>query len=181
MRFISALVMPFKGELRVVAHCFFASLLVLSCSTATAELIDRVIAYVDDRAITLREFDDLYNRTLKIKPDITREEVLNTLINRILLLREARRLKIEAPNDEELLKEYIELRVKTFIRIKEEDIRDFYNSNPEFKGLSYDSVRDRIEDYLVQQELNRLLKRHIEELRSQSFIKVIEYPFRSDE
>jgi len=160
--------LPKRGNSRTVA-------LTLPSHSRTAEVIDRVIACVDDRAITLREFDDIYEKTRKIRPDITREEVLNTFINRILLIREAKKLKIEAPSEDELMNEYIELKVKAFIRIKEEDIRNFYSSHPgEFKDMNYDSVRDRIEDYLVQLELNRLLKRHIDELRSNAYIKILD-------
>ncbi|MFN3479032.1 MAG: hypothetical protein ACK415_01490, partial [Thermodesulfovibrionales bacterium] len=147
---------------------------ILPVLPASAELIDRVIAYVDDRAITLREFNEYYDNTAKIKPDITRDDLLNTYINRILLLREAKKLKIEARTEDELLNEYIELKVKAFIRIREEEIRAFYDSNiSEFKDSSYESVRDKIEDYLIQLELNRLLKRHINELRTNSYIKIL--------
>lgn len=168
MRYILVSAMPFNRLL----YCS----IVLLCTVlpASAELIDRVIAYVDDRAITLREFNEYYDKTEKIKPGISREDVLNTFINRILLLREAKKLKIEARTEDELLNEYIELKVKAFIRIREEEIRAFYDSHTsEFKDLSYESVRDRIEDYLVQLELNRLLKRHINELRTNSYIKIL--------
>lgn len=146
----------------------------IGCSDAlSAELIDRVIASVDDTAITLREFNEHYDKAVKSIPDISREEVLNTLINRILLLREARKLKIEAPTDDELLNEYIELKVKTLVRIREEEIKSFYDSHiSEFKDVSYESARDRIEEYLFQLELNRLLKRHIDGLRASSYIKI---------
>lgn len=163
---------PFK-PFNLLLYC--ATALFCSVLPASAELIDRVIAYVDDTAITLREFNKHYEKTIKIKHDISKEEVLNTLINRTLLLREAKKLKIEATTEDELLNEYIDLKVKAFIRIREEDIRGFYDSNTsEFRGLSYESVRDKIEDYLVQLEVNRLLKRHLSELRANSYIKILD-------
>ncbi len=175
MRFISASAMPFSDMLRFrfgfLVFLFFA-LFQVSAANAGAELIDRVIAFVDDTAITLREFNDYYEKMSRLKADISRDEAINTMINRVLLMREAKKLKIEAPTDDELLNEYIELKVRAFIRIKEDDIKDFYNLNPSrFKDSSYESVRDMIEDYLVQLELNRLLKRHIEELRAGSYIQ----------
>lgn len=183
MRYISVSAMPFKkigiAEVQKFRSsglpllCF--AMLLLYCSTVAAELIDRVIAFVDERSITLREFNQYYDNTEKIRPGISREDVLNTYINRILLLREAKKLKIEARSEDELLNEYIELKVKAFIRIREEEIRAFYDSNiSEFKDLSYESVRDKIEDYLIQLELNRLLKRHINELRANSYIKILD-------
>lgn len=186
VRSISVSAMPFNSLKRQNLVQQFARLLCpaltwvalfilpYSVLPASAELIDRVIAFVDDRAITLREFNEYYDNTVKIKPDITRGDLLNTYINRLLLLREAKKLKIEARTEDELLNEYIELKVKAFIRIREEEIRAFYDSNiSEFKDLSYESVRDKIEDYLIQLELNRLLKRHINELRTNSYIKIL--------
>ena len=145
----------------------------LPTSFCSAELIDRVVAFVDDRAIILSELNENYKDTLKLKPDIKKEEVLNTMINRILLLREARKLRIEAPTKDEILREYIELKLKTFIKITEEDIREFYEKNrSEFGRAEFDDVRDKIEDYLVEKEVNERLKRHIEELRSKAYIKI---------
>ncbi|GAB4416254.1 MAG: hypothetical protein OHK0032_12350 [Thermodesulfovibrionales bacterium] len=139
-----------------------------------AELIDRVVAFVDDRAITLSEFEETCEKTKKVRPEISKEEVLNTMINRILMLNEAKKLKFEAKTDDELIKEYIEMKVKAFIRVSEEEIEEFYNRNiSEFKGAGYEAVRDKIEEYLSEREINRLLKRHIEELRARAYIKII--------
>lgn len=180
VRYISVLVMPFK---KLVEQKTIALKLLVFCASAllpfpdplSAELIDRVIAYVDDRAITLREFNDYYEKAASIMAEINKEDLLNTYINRILLLREAKRFRIIAPTEDELINEYIELRVRAFVRIKEEDLKDFYNSNlQEFGNQSYDSVRDKIEEYLVQRELNRLLKRHIDELRAGSYIRILD-------
>lgn len=143
-------------------------------SFSHAELIDKVVAFVDNSAITLREFEDTYEKSRAINPNIPKKEVLNTMINRMLLLSEAKKLKIGARTDEELLSEYIDLKVKAFIKISEEDLNGFYNKNiSEFKGAGYDAVRDKIEEYLTEQEINRLLKMHIDELRSKAYIKVI--------
>lgn len=143
-------------------------------SVCAAELIDRVVAFVNDRAITLSELHETYERTKKIQPDISMDEVLNTMINRLLLLNDARRLKIEAKTDEDVLNEYVELKVKAFIRISEEDIEDYYKKNEaEFKGAPYESVKDKIEEYLTEKEINRLLKIQIAELRARAFVKVL--------
>lgn len=154
----------------LLVTCYF----LLVTAFSYAELIDRVVAFVDDRAITMMEFEETYEKTKKIRPDISKEEVLTTSINRILLLKEAKKLKIEAKTDDELLNGYIELKVKAFIRLKEEDLKEFYNTHiSEFKDTSYEAVRDKIEEYLTEKEVNNLLKRHIEELRSKAYIKVV--------
>ena len=155
--------------LLLVAFCS-----VLTASFCCAELIDRVVAYVNDRAITLSELLETYERTKKIQPDISMDEVLNTMVNRLVLLNDARRLKIEAKTDEEVLNEYMELKVRAFIRIKEEDIEDYYRKNEkEFKGAPFESVRDKIEEYLTEKEINRLLKIQIAELRAKAYVKIL--------
>jgi len=144
------------------------------CSVCYAELIDRVVAFVNDRAVTLSDLRDTYERTKKVQPDIFMEEVLNTMINRLLLLDDARRLKIEAKTDEEVLNEYMELKVRAFVRVSEGDIEDYYGKNEqEFKEAPYESVRDKIEEYLMEKEINRLLKIQIAELRAKAFVKIL--------
>ncbi len=156
---------------------FFVLLFTVHCSLftvhCTAEVIDRVVAFVDDKAITLSELEENYRDSVKLKPEIRREEVLNTLINRALLLREAKKLRIEAPSKDEIIHEYIELKLRTFIKITEEDIKDFYERNTkEFGKTELDDVRDKIEDYLIEKEVNLRLKKHIEDLRSKAYIKI---------
>ncbi len=152
---------------------FFSVLLTISLLHATAEIIERVVAFVDDKAITMSEFDENYRATVRLKPDIKKEEVLNTMINRILLMREARKLRIEAPTEDEVLREYIELKLKTFIKLTEEDIKDFYEKNrKEFGSAELDDVRDKIEEYLIEKEVNLRLKKHVEDLRSKAYIKI---------
>lgn len=139
----------------------------------SAEVVERIVAYVDDRAILLSELDQHYREMLKLSPDIKKEEVLFTMINRILLLREAKKLRIEANTSDAVIQEYIELRLKTFIKISDSEIKDFYNNNrKEFNSLDLDSVRDKIENYLIEKEVNQRLKQHIEELRSKAYIKL---------
>ena len=59
------------------------------------------------------------------------------------------------------------------VKIKEKDVSDFYQNHIEdFKGKEFDAVREEIENYLVEAELNRLLKLHIEELRKKTYIKI---------
>jgi len=143
-------------------------------TVSSAELIDRVVAYIDDRAITLSELNETFEKTRKVQPDISQNEVLDTMINRMLLLNEAKRLRFEGKGDEELLNEYIELKVKAFVRLREEDIEDYYQKNiEEFKEVPYESVRDKIEHYLTEREINSLLKKQIEELSARSYIKIL--------
>lgn len=143
------------------------------CPLLFAGIKDRVVAFIDSNAITLSELETKYYDTVKVTPDITKEEVLNTMVNRLLLLREARKMRLEAPSEDELLREYIDLKIQAFIRIKEEEINDFYDKNTgQFEGKEFEEVRDDIENYLTENELNQRLKSHISELRDKSCIKI---------
>lgn len=148
-------------------------LITIHYSLSVAAIKDRVVAFVDNTAITLSEFEEQYSKSLNVTPDITKEEVLNAMVNRFLLLREAKKNRLEAPSDDELLKEYIDIKIKTFIKIKEEEVLDFYQKHiKDFQGKEFETVREEIENYLTEAELNRLLKVHIDELRKKAYIKI---------
>ncbi len=155
-------------KLLIFAIALFAA------SAAQAEIQDRVVAFIDEEAITQSELEEAYQKSIRLKPDITRREALETMINRRLLLREARRLRMEAPEDA-AVEEYIDLKVRAFIKVSEQAVEGFYKENiKEFKGLNLSAVRDNIETLLREKEVNERLKRHIEELRAKSYIKIIE-------
>jgi hypothetical protein len=153
-------------------------LLTVCCLLSTSSLLyagvkDRVVAFVDNDAITLSELEMKYHDTVKVTSDITQEEVLNTMVNRLLLLREAKKIRLEAPSEDELLNEYIDLKIRAFIRITEEELEDFYNKNiSKFEGKELDSVREDIENYLAENEVNQRLKTLINELRGKSCVKI---------
>ncbi len=153
-----------------------------------SEVVDRVVAIVDNEAIMLSELNSAYQRAFSpqgesaeaenSKTDITQEEVLNGLINRVLLLKQAKKFShsIQTRNDYDentLIKEYIEKQLKTFIRIPFEEIEQFYEKNKEkFGSKDFYDVRDEIEGLLIEKELNRRLIKHIEDLRKNAYIKI---------
>jgi hypothetical protein len=142
-------------------------------SSATGEIRDRVVASVDNTAITLSELEMKYAATVKVIPDITRNEVLDTMVNRALILREAKKIRLEAPSEDDLLREYIDLRIKTLIIIKEEELADFYEKHiDDFQGEDFETVRGKIENYLIEKELNQRLKSHVNELREKACITI---------
>jgi hypothetical protein len=145
----------------------------LLSTIAYAAIIDRVVAYVDDTAITLSEFEETHNDMREKIKDITKDEVINSMINRELLLREARRMRLDAPTKDELVKDYIDIKIRSLIFIREGDIRAFYENNiDKFKGVDYLRVRDEIESYLFELETNRQLQSHLEQLRANAEIKI---------
>jgi hypothetical protein len=156
------------------AALFFIILFLFAFSAPlSAAIRDRVVAYVDNMAITLSDLEDRYAETTKFNADITKEEVLETIINRTLMLREAKRMRLEALSESLLLNEYIDLKVKAFIRIKDETIKEFYNGHIEnFQGKEFEDVSEEIENYLTEGELNQRLKTHINGLREKACVQM---------
>jgi hypothetical protein len=140
------------------------------------------VAIVDDEAITLSEFKNAYQNALRsgVKATETlKTEILNGMINRLLLIRQAKRLGIDVPggNEDAILKEYIERRVRAFIRIPVDEIETFYEENKKsFGDKKFYEAKDEIELYLTEKELNRKLLAHIEELRKGSYIRIRLFP-----
>lgn len=140
---------------------------------AEAEIFDRIVAFVDHEAITLSELAGQQKESTRLLPGITREEVLQSMINRVLLLREAKRYRIEAPTDEEVIKEFIDLKLRAFIHISEVQIENFYRENrDQFGEKGYEEVREEIEVYFTEKELNERLRNTIARLRKQAHIQV---------
>jgi hypothetical protein len=157
----------------VILLFFMFTLHVSHFTVSHAEIRDRVVAFVDNRAVTLSEFEEHYKKTREAVPDISEEEVINTMINRILLLREAKKYRIEAPTEDEVVKEYIDLKVRAFITVGENEMEAFYKQNVnQFAGRDYDKVRGEIEKYLTEKELNERLKSMLKDLRKNASIKI---------
>jgi hypothetical protein len=82
-------------------------------------------------------------------------------------------MKLEALTDDALLKEYVEIKIRSLVVIKEETVMQYYSENQaDFDGRLYAAVRDDIEAYLAERETNRRLKEHLSELREQSDISI---------
>jgi hypothetical protein len=109
-----------------------------------------------------------------LSPGITHREVLNTMINRLLLIREARRLRLEIVDENRLLDEYIDMKVRAFIKVKESAVIDFYESNiSDFENKPYTEVKDEIEAYLLEKEVNYRIKQHLDSLKEKAHIKIL--------
>ena len=149
--------------------CVLFVLWFLSLQSVQAVVIDRVVAFVNDVAITQSDLVDKYEASKKINEKATYQVVLNTMINRILLLNEAKRYRMESETDDGLIEQYIDVKIPAAIRISEKDIRKYYDDNQEhFKDKAYDDVRDDILKFLTEKEVNERLRRQIEQLRANS-------------
>ncbi|MBI4710538.1 MAG: hypothetical protein HY759_05510 [Nitrospirae bacterium] len=187
---ISASDMPFKNsyKLKVVSYKIrkiFLMFLLVTChlslvTAVNAEVVERIVAIVDDEIITLSEFKDALRDAINSGAKKTDMEVLGGMINRILLLREGKKFRLEESaaesrtlEDNAIINDYMERRLKTLIHIPPEEIEQFYEKNREsFKGKDFYDVRNDIETYLVEKQLNRKLLEHINELREKSYIRI---------
>ena len=156
-----------------MAFCFILILQYLLPTPCSFGFSDKVVAFVEDDAITLSEFQQQYRNAKKLLPDIKEEEVINTMINRRLILRDAKKYRIEAPTEDEITREYIDLKVRAFIKVGDQDVVDFYKQNiSQFSGKDFEDVRDEIEKYLTEKDLNERLKETIKELRKDVYLKI---------
>lgn len=155
------------------ACCLLLTTCCLLPAVVHSEILERVVAYVNNNAITLSEFRENAEKSRKKLGNVSDSDIINAMINNLLLVEEAEKIRLEAPNKDELVRDYIDIKIKPFVRIREEDMERFYNENRgQFKGKDYLEVRDEIEKYLSELETNKELKKHIEELRAKSDIKI---------
>jgi hypothetical protein len=121
-----------------------------------------------------------YEKARKNDPKITREKVLSDMVDRLLLIHQAKKFRlggikrVQGVSDEtELVNNYIERRIKSLIHIPFEDIEDYYNKNiDEFAGAELLQVKDDIEERLVARALQLRILRHLKELRDNAFIRL---------
>lgn len=155
---------------------FICLLFTVYCPLFTAiyaEVIERVVAIVDEEVILLSELDEAFQSAVNSGVKTTREEVLAGMINRILLLRQAKKFSLDKKDDNALINEYIENRLRPFIHIPFEEIELFYKNNMDaFGKKEFYDVRDEIEAYLIEKELNKRLIEHIKELRKKAYIRI---------
>lgn len=151
-----------------------ALIAVLSAGIAQARVVDKVVAFVDDYAITLRELDAAVERASTRQRQLTRSDVLEAMIDHYLLLREARRAHLDYDDEDKAISEYLSIKIRSAIRIREDNIREYYNTNLiDYRGRSYDQARDEIEDLMIEKEFQVKLKIQLKELRDWSRIKIL--------
>lgn len=102
---LRAVILPFLSII------FFLFLLLLPC-VSRAELIDRIVASVNNEVITLNELNQAieFNVLLGGAGGHIRAETLEGLVNRRLLVQEAHRLKVVEISDQDVNKEVDKLK-----------------------------------------------------------------------
>ncbi|RJQ47199.1 MAG: hypothetical protein C4538_05565 [Nitrospiraceae bacterium] len=165
---------------RSINKIIILSLIAVSCLLTAycyAEVLERIVAVVNRQVILLSELEEAYQSAVKVDGTVTGEKVLSDMIDRMLLLEQARRLRLGASDedaaDDVLLKQYVERRIKSFIYIPLDEIEAYYKQKREQFGKDeFYEVKDEIEDKLVDQALDKKLAEHIEELRKKASIRI---------
>ncbi|MDA8388349.1 MAG: hypothetical protein M0Z58_06795 [Nitrospiraceae bacterium] len=143
------------------------------CGPGAGKILDRTVAFVDDDAILSSELEARYALARKLAPGITRAQVLQTMINRTLLLRQARQIFPPAMSDEQAIRQFTDFKIRAFVVVPESAVRDFYEKNKAKMGSApYERVRGRIERLLKEKEINRRLLDYIRTLRQKADIRV---------
>lgn len=152
------------------------SALTIGCLSAVAygANVDRVIAYIESTAITYRELLASHAEDVQVFPERSRRETLDAMINTELMLRDARLLRLRAREESELLRKYLDLKVRAVVLVSEKDISMYYSQHrSEFSNRKLSEVKARIRTFLEERQYNITLEAHIESLREKSHIRVL--------
>ncbi|MEN8262687.1 MAG: hypothetical protein ABFR82_04445 [Nitrospirota bacterium] len=142
--------------------------------------LDRIVAIIDDDVILSSELEDAFLIAAMTDNGVTKDEVLEDMIERFLLLKQAKRFRIsslenggEINEDDRIVNEYIEKTIRAVIYIPFEKMESYYMNNIESYGnRKFHKVKDEVEAELIEEELKNRLKKHINELRNRAYIRV---------
>ncbi len=165
--YTSALVMLFR---LLLVFCFLS----IQIGPSEAKIVDRVVAYVDYDAITyldLTKFiEKMHKKGIEVKPD----EAVKTLINRLIFIKEAQRLRLQANTDEALIQKYIDIKIKPFVFVKDEEILDYYKKHIDvFNEKPFEQLREGIRKVLFEKKLNKAIKEHLKKLKKSHEVVII--------
>lgn len=147
----------------------------------SCEVVDSVVAAVDDIAITERDLNEKYEEMQLINNSITRVKTLQTMINRVLLIKDAKRFRMESASDDELIDQYIDLKIRSTIKVTEKEVQEYYDKHKDnFSGKDLNAVSDEIVRYLTELKVNSRLTDSLKILRKKSEV-IINIRFEGDQ
>jgi hypothetical protein len=138
------------------------------------------VAIINDDVILQSELNEALQSARKLDNGADKKMILNELINSTLLLEQAKKFRLGNSDaryinmdDRKLVDEYIEKRLKALIHIPFRDIEYYYMYNLEkYNNKDIYEVKDEIENYLIEMELEKKLFEHIDELREKAYIRI---------
>jgi len=180
----------FRGSIMQtdIYRLFIVLLLVTACCLLPAlshsEILDRIVAIVNDNVILLSEYKEAIQAAEKSGKQLSDDMVLNEMIDRMLILEQAKRLRIDVIEDstgavdkDRTINEYIERRIKAFVHVPIDKIESYYLNNKEqFGNKTFSEAKDEIEEHLTEGELKSKIAEHIAELRKKAYIRIQKEP-----
>ncbi|MBL7032160.1 MAG: hypothetical protein ISR97_03140 [Nitrospira sp.] len=146
---------------------------------ADAELIERIVATVNDDVILLSEFKTAVRLTEESGKAVIEEDILELMIQNRLLLEQAKKFSFgmdasAGPSTPDMvIQHYIDRRIKALIYIPFRDIETHYFINIEkYDDRDLYDVKDEIEKYLLNKKLEIKIQEHIDELKQGARIRV---------
>ena len=165
-----------KKSLQVILVVSFIAL-TLSPAICSAETLDRIVAIVDGDVVLMSEFEESFRSAEAAGKQLSQEAVINQMINSIILLRDAKRYGLARKSgarrdDDVVIEEFIDRRIRSFIHIPYAEIESYYNEHDDFKGKEFYDVKDEIEELLISRELVKRLHKYVEEQRRTAYIRI---------
>jgi len=169
---------------RLPVLCLLITCLILLVAPVHSEILDRIVAIVNDDVILLSEYKEALQAAEKSGKQLTDDMVLNEMIDRMLILEQAKRLRLDVIEDatgavdkDRTINEYIERRIKAFVHVPIDKIESYYLSNKEqFGNKTFSEAKDEIEDRLTEGELKTKIAEHMAELRRKAYIRIQKEP-----
>ena len=144
-------------------------------SPVSSEVLDRVVAVVNDEVILLTELKNEISAQKESGSGLTAAEVLDDMINTLVLLDEARKfmLNITASDIDSIVDLYVERSIKAIIHIPFKEVESYYiDHNELYVDKEFYDVKDEIESYMLENELKIRILIHTKELRSKSYVRI---------
>jgi hypothetical protein len=165
----------------LISYVLCSVFCVLCAAFAHAEVLERIVAIVNDDVILLSEFKEAFRSVEESGEKISEKGFLDEMINNLLLLKEAKKFSFYISNksdkavmdEKAIINEYIDRRIKVFIRIPYDEIESYYSENKAlFEGKEFYDAKDEIEEYLIGKELNIRVNEYIKDLRKKHYIRI---------
>jgi hypothetical protein len=152
----------------------------LPAGNADAELVERIVAVVNDDVILLSEFKAAMRQAAESGNEVTPEEVIEEMIHHHLLLEQAKKFSFGRDlgdavryTPDKVIEYYIDKRIRTLIHIPFRDIEAYYFNNlDKYGGKSFYDVKSEIEEYLHNIMFKIKIREHINELKENARIRI---------
>ena len=165
---------------KIILLCLVVISSLFPAGHTDAELVERVVAVVNDNVILLSEFKAAMRHAEESGKEVTAKDVIDRMIDNHLLLEQAKKFSFRrnagdaAPSTpDKVIKNYIDKRIKVLIYIPFRDIEAYYYNNlDKYSDRDFYDVKSVIEEYLLNRTLEIRIQEHIDELREDARIRI---------